>query len=139
MNRVALSVLLAAALALTACQNKTELTAARVDEPYTPFEETSAEPAPAALPADPYADYATAYQPPADRSEPAFRAEPIANDEILAPASEQSYTVKKGDTLYALARRFYGDQSRWKDIWDANRAQIKNPDKLYVGTKLNIP
>lgn len=139
MNRAALSMVMAAALTLTACQNKDQQTEARVEEPYTPLEQMEAEPASAALPADPYTDYATAYPPPATNSEPAFRDQPAATDEILTPAGGQTYTVRKGDTLYGLARRFYSDQSKWKDIWEANRAQIKSPDRLSVGMNLIIP
>jgi nucleoid-associated protein YgaU len=60
-------------------------------------------------------------------------------DEPLAPIGGQVYTVQKGDTLYKLARRFYNDQSRWRDIWEANRNRIPDPDKIAVGMKLIIP
>ncbi len=47
------------------------------------------------------------------------------------------YTVKKGDTLMAIARRFYGDASRYKDIAKANN--LVDPSKIYVGQVLKIP
>jgi len=69
-------------------------------------------------------------------------ADTTANDEVLAPsdtAGSRTYTVQKGDTLYGLARKFYNDQARWKDIWEANRTRLSDPNKLSVGTKLIIP
>ena len=58
----------------------------------------------------------------------------------LAPgAGDQSYTVVKGDTLSAIAQRFYGKASLWKRIHDANRDQISNPDLIRPGQVLRIP
>jgi len=48
-----------------------------------------------------------------------------------------TYTVRKGDTLGAIARRFYGATSRFPLIVRANR--IGNPDRLRVGQTLLIP
>jgi hypothetical protein len=48
-----------------------------------------------------------------------------------------SYTVRRGDTLGKIARRFYGDASRFPLIVAANR--IPDPDRLTVGRKLVIP
>lgn len=47
------------------------------------------------------------------------------------------YVVKKGDTLQAIARKFYGGTEGWKDIADANK--IRKPKALKVGEKLRIP
>jgi phage tail protein X len=47
------------------------------------------------------------------------------------------YTVRKGDTLGAIARRFYGATSRFPLIVSANR--IANPDRLRIGQSLIIP
>lgn len=52
------------------------------------------------------------------------------------PAS-RTYVVKKGDTLWKIADKFYGDGNKWKKIADANK--IKDPRKLGVGKKLRIP
>ena len=51
----------------------------------------------------------------------------------------QQYTVKSGDTLSKIAKQFYGDAGAWKRIFDVNREQISNPDKIQVGQKLYIP
>jgi nucleoid-associated protein YgaU len=65
-----------------------------------------------------------------------------ATDEPLTPARSaagRTHVVAKGDTLSALARRYYGDQSRWKDIYNANRSTLRSPDALNVGARLVIP
>ncbi len=49
------------------------------------------------------------------------------------------YTVRKGDTLSAIAQRHYGKASRWRAIFDANRDQVDNPDLIQPGQVLNIP
>jgi nucleoid-associated protein YgaU len=57
-----------------------------------------------------------------------------------AEATEsQTYTVVSGDTLSKIAKRFYGDASKWKPIWEANKSQIKNPDLIQIGQVLTIP
>ncbi len=54
-------------------------------------------------------------------------------------SSEREYTVVSGDSLSAIARREYGDASRWHAIYEANRDTIKNPDLIHPGQKLRIP
>lgn len=56
------------------------------------------------------------------------------------PSSAQSYTVKSGDCLCAIARRFYGDDKRYIDIYNANKSIIGgNPNLIMPGQKLTIP
>lgn len=55
-----------------------------------------------------------------------------------APA-EQTYTVAKGDTLSKIAKHFYGNANRWKEIFEANRDQLSNPDLIKPGQVLKIP
>lgn len=55
------------------------------------------------------------------------------------PSGQRTHTVKKGDTLYSLARQYYGAQGKWKEIWEANRNVVPDPNKLTVGTKIVIP
>ena len=51
-----------------------------------------------------------------------------------------SYTVGEGDTLASIAGRFYGDETQWRRIYDANRQAIgENPDAVRIGTVLRIP
>jgi len=50
-----------------------------------------------------------------------------------------TYVVQSGDTLSALAQRFYGKASLYRKIFDANRDILNNPDLIKVGQKLRIP
>jgi nucleoid-associated protein YgaU len=52
---------------------------------------------------------------------------------------EQTYTVAKGDTLSHIAKQFYGKASHWHGIYDANRDQLDDPDKIFPGQVLKIP
>ncbi len=55
------------------------------------------------------------------------------------PAPGRGYVVVKGDTLSQIAECEYGDASRWREIYQANRATIKNPNLIYPGQKLRLP
>lgn len=61
---------------------------------------------------------------------------PMAPD---AAAAARRYTVKSGDSLSAIAKREYGDATKWRRIYDANRDQISNPDLIHPGQDLTIP
>lgn len=52
---------------------------------------------------------------------------------------ERWYTVAPGDSLSKIAKRFYGDAQQWRQIYDANRQQVKDPDLIQPGWKLRIP
>lgn len=49
------------------------------------------------------------------------------------------YTVQPGETLSHIALKLYKDASRWREIYEANKEQIRNPKELGVGWKLVIP
>lgn len=50
-----------------------------------------------------------------------------------------SYTVKKGDCLWNIAKKVYGDGSKWPKIYNANKSKIKNPNLIYPGQVFKIP
>lgn len=52
-------------------------------------------------------------------------------------SSANQYTIKKGDTLYSIARSHYGDGKQWKKIVDANPGL--DPAKLKVGQTIELP
>jgi len=54
-------------------------------------------------------------------------------------AAEESYTVKPGDTLSKIAKHFLGDANAYNDIFEANRDQLSDPDKIKPGQVLKIP
>jgi nucleoid-associated protein YgaU len=53
------------------------------------------------------------------------------------PPAARTYTVVSGDTLWAIAERFYGDGSKYQVIADASG--ISNPDLIHPGDELTIP
>ena len=54
-------------------------------------------------------------------------------------ATTSGHTVAKGDTLWSIAEDVYGNGSMWKDIYNANKDVIKDPNKIYIGQELEIP
>lgn len=51
----------------------------------------------------------------------------------------RSYTIEKGDTLSAIAKRVYGKASYWQQIFDANRDTLDNPDRIFPGQVITLP
>ncbi len=51
----------------------------------------------------------------------------------------QFHIVRARDTLYGIARQYYNDPRQWKNIYEANRDQLSNPNLIKVGMKLIIP
>ena len=49
------------------------------------------------------------------------------------------HTVKKGDTLWAVAKEAYGNGSKYNAIFEANKPMLSHPDKIYPGQVLRIP
>lgn len=52
---------------------------------------------------------------------------------------ERSYTVVAGDSLSKIAQREYGDASKWRRIYEANKSSIKDPDLIHPGQTFVIP
>ena len=50
-----------------------------------------------------------------------------------------THTVVPGDTLWDLAQRYYRDPFQWRLIWDANKAQVSDPNLILPGWVLTIP
>ncbi|MBY0455601.1 MAG: peptidoglycan-binding protein LysM [Burkholderiaceae bacterium] len=60
--------------------------------------------------------------------------------EVTDPEPEaQFHDVVRGDTLSAIAKKFYGDANKYPKIFEANQPMLSNPDKIYPGQKLRIP
>ena len=72
--------------------------------------------------------------------EPAAEEAEAVSEAVAEPAPEpaaKTYTVESGDTLWAIAERFYGDGSKYQVIADASG--IPNPDLIQPGQVLTIP
>jgi len=66
--------------------------------------------------------------------------EPQEETEQEQPASNvRTYTVKSGDTLSKISKQFYGSANEYMKIFNANRDQLADPDKIKVGQELKIP
>ena len=78
-----------------------------------------------------------------DEKEPDF-SDVVSGSSSKAPApvgetATRTYTVVAGDSLSKIAKKIYGDANRWKEIFEANKGKIKNPDLIYPGQVLKIP
>ncbi len=49
------------------------------------------------------------------------------------------YVLRQGESLSRVAKAFYGQTARWKDIVEANKEKIPNPDMVEAGTIIVIP
>ena len=56
-----------------------------------------------------------------------------------APAILATYTVRPGDTLSAIALRFYHDPGAWPVLYRANRSQVRWANSIQVGEVLMVP
>ncbi len=64
---------------------------------------------------------------------------PPATAETSASAAARTYTVEAGDTLWKIAKQFYGDGSQYLRIFEANKGLLKDPDHIFPGQELVIP
>lgn len=55
------------------------------------------------------------------------------------PKSTGTHMVVSGDNLWNIAKKYYGDGSKYTKIYNANKDKIKNPSLIYPGQKLVIP
>ncbi len=77
---------------------------------------------------------------PAPSVQPAIQ-QPVAQPPVSAPpaAAGRRHVVARGDTLMSISLRYYGNRSRWRDIFAANRDQLPTESSLQIGMELRIP
>jgi LysM repeat protein len=68
-------------------------------------------------------------------------ARPIVTDALVTKdqGAIRSYTVKRGDTLSSIAKRFYGNAADWPALFEVNKSVLRNPNVIEVGQKLQVP
>jgi nucleoid-associated protein YgaU len=54
----------------------------------------------------------------------------------LAPDAPEEYTVKRGDTLWAISGLFLKNAWRWPELWGMNMEEVRNPHRIYPGQHL---
>jgi LysM repeat protein len=72
------------------------------------------------------------------------QAQPVSAPAAAAPANPSGvggvglmqYTVVPGDTLSGIARRLYGNPTKWHSIFEANQGQLINPHRIFPGQVL---
>jgi nucleoid-associated protein YgaU len=69
------------------------------------------------------------------------RIDPSVSDAIIDVNVQPglTYKVVSGDTLSKIAKRFYGDSGAYQKIFEANRDQLSDPNKIQVGQQLRLP
>ena len=64
---------------------------------------------------------------------------PAVPEPVATNGSGKTYVVVNGDSLSKIAKREYGDASKWRRIYEANKDLIKDPDLIYPGQELKVP
>jgi LysM repeat protein len=75
---------------------------------------------------------------------PSWRDDIVADIQVTgggaaAATAGRTYTVKSGDTLSGIAKQHLGDANAYMKIFEANRDQLSDPDKIKPGQVLKIP
>jgi hypothetical protein len=104
------------------------------------------QPAPAAAPAAepaptepaPAAPEPAAPEPVAEPAVPTMVAVSLGDPEAQRFASGKAI-IRRGDNLWTIARRVYGEGVKYTTIYEANNAQIRDPDRIYPGQVFDLP
>lgn len=64
---------------------------------------------------------------------------PVQQQPRRESADVHLYTVKPGDTLSKISKQFYGSANQYLKIFEANKDQLTDPDRIEVGQELKIP
>lgn len=111
----------------------------RVEAPQSrPFLQTTAESndSPVSLAPEPAAATPSPVQATPAPAQP-IRAQPTKPG--AASTTARRHVVVKGDTLFSLAQKYYGNRSRWRDIYAANRDVLPSENSLQLGMEIKIP
>ncbi len=63
------------------------------------------------------------------------------NLEVAAPPAPEfeTYVIQKGDSLSKIAKRYFGDPMKYKEIFEANKDILDDPNKIFPGQEIKIP
>ena len=65
--------------------------------------------------------------------------EPEASPEAAPETGSVTYIVMPGDSLWKIARSYYGSGAKWNMIYETNRNTVREPDLIYAGQVLKLP
>lgn len=68
-----------------------------------------------------------------------FRETGVQERETTNAPSAKEHTVTAGESLWLIAKKYYGDGSKWRQIYEANKNTIQDPNKIKPDIKLAIP
>ena len=74
----------------------------------------------------------------AEATIPTMTAVPVGDPEMQRFASGKAI-IRRGDNLWTIARRVYGEGIKYTMIWTANTEQIGDPDMIYPGQIFDLP
>lgn len=63
----------------------------------------------------------------------------VGKNEYVVEGEIETHVLSKGETLFSLSRKYYGNNAMYACIIEYNKDVIKNPDNIPEGTKLRIP
>lgn len=63
----------------------------------------------------------------------------VAGQQAQFGGDDEFYIIEKGDSLWKIAEKAYGNGSKYTAIFEANREVITDPDKIFPGQKIRIP
>ena len=75
---------------------------------------------------------------PTQTATPTATVEQPQRETTQAP-KQSTYTVKSGDCLWNIAKKYLGDGSRYNEIYNLNKDKITNPNLIYAGQVLTLP
>jgi nucleoid-associated protein YgaU len=61
------------------------------------------------------------------------------SDAAPEPFDPRVIIVRRGDTLWQIAERHYGSGSKYTQIFQTNKGQIRNPNLIYPSQRFNVP
>jgi LysM repeat protein len=81
---------------------------------------------------------------PVPEAGPESSKEAVAEEVVVEEAGAvedkaRTYIVQSGDTLWKIAQNMYGSGNKYMKIFEANKALLENPDKIFPGQELMIP
>lgn len=75
---------------------------------------------------------------PAQQAQAATAAQAGIPESELSATAPAQYTVRRGDTLWAISGKYLKRPYRWPELWGMNREQIRNPHLIYPGQILYL-